>query len=123
MTLAGWLAKLVSKVPLVTLQSLTVRSSPPEARMVPSGLKATALTRDEWPVRLVTRLSPATFHNLTVASSLAEATNDPSGLKATPWMRPRCCVNTLPVDPSGEGVSARKLDIPDANIVPLGLMA
>src|SRR5262249_9916167 len=69
-------------VPVETAQSLTVLSSLPQARIFPSGLKATELITSEYPLRVRNSVPVETSHSLTVFSSLL-ARVFPSGLKAT----------------------------------------
>ena len=66
--------------------SRTVLSPPAEARMAPSGLKATAVTRLAWPGRSAIFLPAATSQSLispTEEVPPAEASVLPSGLNAT----------------------------------------
>ena len=58
-------------------------SLPAEARVLPSGAKATALTGSMCPLRVRTSRPASGSQSLTVRSSLAEASSLPSGAKAT----------------------------------------
>jgi Na+-driven multidrug efflux pump len=60
----------------VASQTLTVRSSPAEARRRPSRLKATARTASVWP-RSVSSSRPASSHSRTTPSSPADASRPP----------------------------------------------
>jgi Na+-driven multidrug efflux pump len=60
----------------VASQTLTVRSSPPEARRRPSRLKAIAPTAPVWP-RSVSSSLPEASHSLTTPSSPADASRPP----------------------------------------------
>src|SRR5205807_311124 len=62
-----------------TSHSLMVLSSLPEAKVLPSGLKATDQTT-ACPLRVIRCLPVATSHSATVSSVLAEARTLPSGL-------------------------------------------
>src|SRR5947209_3817561 len=80
---------------LVRLLALHVpqldRLSPlPEARVLPSGLKATDDTPSVCPLRVACSLPVATSHNLIVLSLLADANVLPSGLKATDCTSSEC---------------------------------
>ena len=70
--------------PVATSHSRTVPSSPPLARVLPSGLNATAMTEPVWPVSgLPICRRVATSHSRTVPSSPPLARVLPSGLNAT----------------------------------------
>ena len=70
--------------PVATSHNRTVPSSPPLARVLPSGLNATDKTWPVWPVRGSPAGWPvATSHSRTVPSSLPLARVLPSGLNAT----------------------------------------
>jgi hypothetical protein len=68
----------------------------PEAKVLPSGLKATVLILPGCPVRAAPfgrgdrPRSPLTSHRMMVRSSPAEAIVLPSGLKATLMTQPEC---------------------------------
>ena len=64
----------------------------PEARVRPSGLKATPWTSPAWPLRVAMRARRWTSQRMTVSSMPPEARVRPSGLKAT-W-------STVPTWPS-----------------------
>src|SRR5262245_16894785 len=68
---------------VATFQTLTVRSKPAEASLLPSGAKATELTVLPCPNRVVLAWPLARSHTLIVRSSPAEARVLPSGEKAT----------------------------------------
>jgi len=74
-----------------------VRSSDAEARIAPSGLKATALTARSWPISVFMRVCRAAFHRRTFLSSEAEASTVPSGLKATSLTLSRWPLSTVSV--------------------------
>src|SRR5262249_51855537 len=57
-----------------------------EASVLPSGLKATPVSRSPWPFKSVRGLLVVRSHNLMALSSQAVASVLPSGLKATPKM-------------------------------------
>src|SRR6478672_12377659 len=63
--------------------SLMVLSLLAEAKVLPSGLKATLQTEFLCPVRVAMDFWGCRFHSLMVLSKLAEANVKPSGLKAT----------------------------------------
>src|SRR5262249_52500465 len=62
-------------------------TAPPAARVLPSGLNATARTLANCATRVARVLPVATSHSLTVASQLPEARVLPSGLNATELTR------------------------------------
>ncbi len=66
-----------------TLQSLTVLSSLPEAKYLPSGENAREVTDLLWPYSVVTTFCDSTLQSLTVLSKLPEAKYLPSGENAT----------------------------------------
>src|SRR5438270_772317 len=77
-------------LPLATSQNLMVWSSPPEASVLPSGLKTTERTGSLWPWRVVRSFPVDQSQSLIVASSLPEASNLASGLKTTDEIVPAC---------------------------------
>ena len=80
-----WPVSDLTSLPVSASQILRALSSPPEATVLPSGLKATHQTRSAWPVQR-TRARPVSASQTTTApSALAAATRRPSGLKATAW--------------------------------------
>jgi hypothetical protein len=97
--------------PGVICQVFTVPSSLLETRVLPSRLKATAVTPPVWPRRCLTSRPSATFQILIVPSSLAEASRAPSGLKATPRMAPLCPRNDLKPGPDRGLVSSTALPV------------
>src|SRR5216684_3777537 len=72
-----------NSMPLATSHSLTVLSSLPLARIFPSGLKVTELTRPECPVSDRNSAPVVRSHNLIVLSSPPQANVLPSGPNAT----------------------------------------
>src|SRR5208283_1796513 len=74
-------------MPTFTFHSLTVPSLLPEAKSLPSGLKARERTRSVCPLRIASFLPLATSHDLIIAPlvlpEFAEATVLPSGLNAS----------------------------------------
>src|SRR5207244_9933160 len=70
-------------------QSLTVRSSLAEMRVLPSGVNASAQTTSLCPSSLAWTAPVAMFHYRTVASWLPVARDFPSGEKATDSTRPQ----------------------------------
>ena len=71
---------------------MTLLSALPEARVLPSGLKATLLHRARVPGERLAQAAGgvATSHRMMVLSPLPEARVLPSGLKATLSHRRRC---------------------------------
>ena len=85
--------------PVVTSHSLTVPSLDADARVLPSGEKATELTQDVCP-KSVPVLDPvATSHSLTVPSRDADATVLLSGEKATERTQFLCPILVLTGQP------------------------
>ena len=72
----------VRSSPLVVSHSRTTWSLPAEARVVPSGLNATARTQPVWPVSSVRSSPLVVSHSRTIWSLPAEARVVPSGLTA-----------------------------------------
>src|SRR5207248_1856055 len=77
--------------------SLIVSSSPPEARVLPSGLYATDCTPAVCPLRVARSLQVFKSHSLIVSSWLPEASVPPSGLYDT---ENTCCLCPLRVSRS-----------------------
>ena len=111
--------------PVFTSQILTVLSSLPLAKVLPSGLKATEVTQSVCSVKLRRHSPVSTSQSFTVLSSLALAKVLPSGLKATELIQSSLCpFKGLRLSPS---LTCHKeilpLASPDAKRVPSGLNA
>src|SRR5438270_14088413 len=76
-------------LPVVTSQSLTVRSSLPEASVLPSDEIATEQTLPSCPVKVASSLAVATFQSLMVLSGGAEINVLPERSKARELLPPR----------------------------------
>src|SRR5262249_60974269 len=130
-------------LPGATSHSLTVLSTPAEARVVPSGLQETDNTPSVCPLRTAFSWPVCGSHSLTVLSMLAEASVLPSGLYATARTQPVCplrvarsrpvatshSLTTLSSSPgagtgTAAGAGAGKLSpYPEASVLPSGAHA
>src|SRR4051812_12154507 len=89
-------------------QILIVLSLLAEARVLPSGVKATERTQSWCPSRVAASCRVARSQSLTVLSALAEARIFPSGEKANDQMPPACPLSEarrLPVATSQRKIS------------------
>lgn len=88
MTVREWPSSVAVQTPVVASQSCTVLSQDPEARRVPSGEKATALTYPEWPPNIAVQFPVIVSQSRTVWSSDPEASWVPSGENITDLISP-----------------------------------
>src|SRR4051812_26025096 len=100
-----------------------LRSSLPEARVLPSGLNATLRTRSMWPRRgwlIWLEVGTPPLHNMIVLSSLPEARVLPSGLNATLHTVPLSAVRAWLVgaEPAISHSIILPSELPDAILLP-----
>src|SRR3989338_2984115 len=104
-------------VPASTSQRIIVLSQLPDARVVPSGLKATDLTEEECPLSVFIAFPVSISQRIIFLSLLPDARILPSGLKATELISLLVCPSnfriSLPVEASQ---SMRILSLPPDNI-------
>ena len=90
---------LLQQDPVPVSQSRTVSSDDADATSLPSGEKATALTRFEWPSSVLRQDPVPVSQSRTVSSPDADATSLPSGEKATALTQSEWPSSVLRQDP------------------------
>src|SRR5262245_66596691 len=103
-TPAVFAAHVPSNLPLATSHHFTVLSTLPEAKVLPSGLRASADTRSEWAASSTRTLWVFRFHSRIVLSSPLEISVVPSRLSNRLPTCPVCPLNGGSISPGGRRV-------------------